>query len=171
MSYGSSRKTGLLHKRNSTSSGKHQRRDRQLYLGVTLRYDFPRNVTLQCPTCFEGERVTPTQGEDYATHAPFAPVCLRFCSSRNPAFSADRFSDSIFVSPEHEFNRHKQCQSEYRQGELHQQRYVREQQRANSPETRELFRTTAGSHRTMSRWKLQFQPEPKRDVLTPWRRG
>lgn len=44
---------------NSTSSGTHQRRDRQLYLGVTLGYDFPHNVALQCPTCFEGEQVTP----------------------------------------------------------------------------------------------------------------
>jgi len=66
---GSSRQTELLPKGNSTSSGTHQRGDCQLYLGVTLRYDFPRNVALQCPTCFEGEQVTPAHGDDYATHS------------------------------------------------------------------------------------------------------
>jgi hypothetical protein len=64
--------------------------------------------------CFEGERVTPTQGEDYATHAPFAPLRLRSGSSRNPAFPTDRFSDSIFFSAEHEFKRHREHRTEHR---------------------------------------------------------
>ena len=53
----------------------------------SLMYD-PKSkaVAEDGPTCFEGERVTPTQGEDYATHAPFAPVCLCSCSICNPAF-------------------------------------------------------------------------------------
>jgi hypothetical protein len=118
------------------------------------------------PTCFEGERVTPTQGEDYATHAPFAIVCLRSRSSRNPAFSTDRFSDSIFFSAEHEFNRHRGHRTEHRQGKLHEQRHVCEQQRADCSETGELFRTTMRSHRTVSRWKLQFQPQPTWDMFT-----
>jgi hypothetical protein len=60
------------------------------------------------PTCFEGERVTPTQGEDFA---PFAPLCLRSCSSGNPAFSTDRFSNSIVFSAGHESDHRKQPQS------------------------------------------------------------
>ena len=115
--------------------------------------------------CFEGERVTPTQGEDYATHAPFAPLCLCSRSSRNPAFSADRFSDSVFFSAEHEFNRHREHWTEHRQGKLLQQRHVCEQQRADCSETGELFRATTRSHRTMSRWKLQFQPKPTRHLF------
>src|ERR1039458_7983841 len=119
-------------------------------------------------TCFEGEQVTPIQGENYATHAPLASVILRSCSSCNPAFPADRFSDSILASAGHEFNRHKQGQTEHSQGELHQQWYVCEQQRADCSETRELLRATTRSHCAVPRWKLQLQPEPTRHLLPSW---
>jgi hypothetical protein len=71
---------------------------------------------------FEGEQVTPSQGGDYASHADISPVCLRSRSRRYSVFSADRFSDAISISPEHEFTRRKQYQTEHWQGELHQQR-------------------------------------------------
>src|SRR6266849_10795408 len=54
---------------------------------------------------FEGEQVTPTQGEDYATQGPFAPVCLCSRSRCDSAFSADRFPDAISISTKHDFNR------------------------------------------------------------------
>jgi hypothetical protein len=77
----------------------------------SLMYDLEsKAVAKDGPTCFEGERVTPNQGEDYATHMPFAPFCLRPCSRCNPTFPADRFSNSVFVSSEHESNHHKRWQ-------------------------------------------------------------
>lgn len=92
MSYGSSRQTELLRKGNSTSNGTHQRGDRQLYLGVTLRYDFPRNVTLQCPTCFEGEQVTPATE---MTMRPTRPAArFRARRAHSSFFWRCRFSDS-----------------------------------------------------------------------------
>jgi hypothetical protein len=87
------------------------------------------------PTCFEGERVTPTQGEDYAIQEPLASVYLRSCSCCHPAFPSDRFSDSIFASSEHESNRNKQRKDEHGQGELLRQRYVSEQERADCSTT------------------------------------
>ena len=88
----------------------------------SLMYDLNlKAVAKDGPTCFEGERVTSTQGEPYAT---LAPVSLRSCSSCSPAFPADRFSDSIVFSAEHEFNRCERHQAEPRQGEVHKQRYL-----------------------------------------------
>src|SRR5437879_2565494 len=96
VSYGSSRQTELLRKGNSTSSGTHQRRDRQLYLGVTLRYDFPRNVTLQCPTCFEGEQVTPATE---MTMRPTRPAArFRARRAHSSFFWRCRFSDQVTVN-------------------------------------------------------------------------
>jgi hypothetical protein len=103
----------------------------------------------------------------YATHAPLASVILRSCSIRNPAFPADHFSDTILAPAGHEFIRQKQHQAAW-QSELHEQRHLCEQQRADSSATRELLRATTRSHRAMSRWKLQLQPEPKRNVFTSW---
>jgi hypothetical protein len=96
VSYGSSRQTELLRKGNSTSSGTHQRRDCQLYLGVTLRYDFPRNVTLQCPTCFEGEQVTPATE---MTMRPTRPAArFRARRAHSSFFWRCRFSDQVTVN-------------------------------------------------------------------------
>ena len=57
---------------------------------------------------FEGEQVTPTQGENYATHASLSSVRLRFCVGRDSAFSADRFTDARPISAEHELTRREQ---------------------------------------------------------------
>jgi hypothetical protein len=84
---------------------------------------------------FEGEQVTPTHGENYATHAPLAAVHLRSCASRDSAFSADRFSNTISNSIEHDFARCKQYQTKRGQSELHEQWNLREQQRPDCSET------------------------------------
>ena len=127
-----------------------------------------RRLSTRLPRlAFEGERVTPTQGEDYATRARFVPF-LRSCSSRSSAFPADRFSDSILLSTEYEFKRHNR-QADPRQGELHEQRHVFEQQRADRSATRELLRSTTRSHGSVPGRKLRFQPESAWHLLTPWR--
>ena len=46
--------------------------DRQLYLDITLRYDSPLRRPCRCPTCFEGEQVTPAME---MTMRPTRPSC------------------------------------------------------------------------------------------------
>jgi len=64
------------------------------------------------PTCFEGERVTPIQGEDYAPHSPCAPNCSRFCFGRTPFLSTDSFSDPVSAELACNGNEPKQTKSE-----------------------------------------------------------
>jgi hypothetical protein len=101
----------------------------------------------------------------YATHAPLASVILPSRLIHNPAFPADRFSDSILTPAGHEFIRNEQHQTA-RQSELHEQRHLCEQQRADCSATRELLWPPTRSHRAVSRWKLQLQPEPTRHLFS-----
>jgi hypothetical protein len=120
---------------------------------------------------FEGEQVTPTQGEDYATHAPLTPVHLHSWASRDSAFSADRFSDAVSNSTEHHFGLRKQNQTERGQGELHEQWDLCEQQGSDCSKAGELLWATTRCDRAVPRRNLQFQQNPAGYVLTSRRRG
>ena len=117
-----------------------------------------------------GSKPLRPKGGDCATHAPFAQLCLRPCTCRDSAFSADCFPDATAISIECKFVSRKQYQTEHRQGELHEQWHLCEQQRADCSETGELLRAAEGSHRAVSRWKLQLQHQPTRYVFAPRRR-
>jgi hypothetical protein len=57
------------------------------------------------------------------------------------------------------------------QTEMHRQRHLCQQQGRNSEAPRELLGRASRRYRAMPRWKLQFQPEPPRNVFPSWRRS